>query len=1656
MESSFGTDLGDVLIHTDSQAAASAKALGANAYTSGRNIYFAAGKYAPENDNGKRLLAHELVHTIQQRANTPSIARQRASASDMIIDPDDALEQEADRVAEQVMLSAPVGKTGPGPIAPGFRHHSQGSRELVAQEITHVMQRDEGGSQARGLIQRQPAGDDKEGDDPLTQPDQPPDQNVAAPALFYGPEYEVDVPIDDPFLPGKKKEQQMFRLHLPIQQPPLQIQFWIVPIGKLRLPKADSSKTPPAKTPPAPVTGLPSPGAPPPAHPDIPPGSVVQTFDGARLTAVASTPDHVITAKYNKYATGAASTSALKLADGSVIIIDAGVNAKGLGTTMAALESLTLAKLETFIGDGVVRELLLSHGHGDHFSLAPAILRRFAVSFIRINSVMARWSGYKALRKKLVEEEQKRIKATEEALRTEIQAERAAWQTTKGAGYAPDAREVEWQKYVKEQVDKRMAEIPGGRGASERILIQSKKNVLDVALVDLATGQKRGTLPPGTDQRASPKFGAEDPYATIRETQKPIDSERLLDQRRKTKGSDIDPYASTYVITVHGGMSLLILPDLRANDMKAIMDNFAKIMGELKRPVQVWDATHHMQRGWYSGGVPASQMAKIVDFLYAFRAKQGTDVVIVSAQADLSKPGAKTLVDPANLWLLRSLGFEAYLATSGRDVRVLDITTSQGTKLTGIVGAKAPGEGPAELSVNRAKMALEKLAAERQTHRVALKEESDATKKSEINKRISEITTLEAEIKAAYEGCLQEIAENFRKPGGHTSQSLATPPQKDFPKQRALDQLLEKHNFDRPVTTDAHLTEMALVVLNQDPSGAAPEPGSPGARARELAGVRSRLYEIDARIKAGEVTPEIQAELITELVRYRTILNNELNPADPLQKPIEGVSRTLLTDDLKSIDAKIESLKQGEGKTEYSRKLGSGEVIEQHAFVVKPLKPPPSRALVATREAADVVGRGAGLVMVITTVTGEGELMKRWSEGGATNAEAAFGSTHNITAGVVGLRMLRGVKVHPGVFVVMAALEVGEAVFRHYDTEEQRDIAVGSAEASALVNLGCMALGTAIMRIPHPATVIAGLIITFLGPLIMRVFGIDEWIERRRSFNPPEVVEVLQKLRKLITSYRVVIGSMKLAKRAVDMADPTITDRAGAKAAAEQIVKDERGKAIGLELEILKEFEEAYKDAKTNYAGFKDLDTYRAQFYYLRQDAFPGVTGAFGIRPPDAVFKAIDAKMSLDAMSEADIDDMPQWSHLENELGELNELVELPRARLDHSKIRDKDKRVQAMIDNARYRLDPSGQGHERAQPLFSKGAPIRDYYERKLAGYEASLARARYHLVWHVVPMTGVEPDPREYTALRSSSPADTRLQLDWVMATLALSVRAYAFKVESTPGPTLEMAAALFTHSEAVERYRAFLNNTPNVATGLEWLETTEQIIDGYISQAKRMLPTVSEPQDEPAKDNRKRLSDLEQQLKAARSMRYFKRGLLYKSELDNIQREVWRQEVNQAQWLFTEKNRKAPGLTEEEELALTENRSDFNPDEKVIPPLVRRLSVVRSPTAVDARGNFANIFRLTGDVQVYTDITAVLPRPEPVSPTENALVGLVGPPPPGGSPMSGGLNLAIPLNDRAIAIFKGVRVYYVKTENLSPVPATALKKARAAQVLTPSTKP
>jgi hypothetical protein len=76
----FGADFSRVRVHADDQAAASADAANADAFTLGHDVFFAEGRYAPATQAGRVLLGHELAHVIQQERGGGAGAADDASA----------------------------------------------------------------------------------------------------------------------------------------------------------------------------------------------------------------------------------------------------------------------------------------------------------------------------------------------------------------------------------------------------------------------------------------------------------------------------------------------------------------------------------------------------------------------------------------------------------------------------------------------------------------------------------------------------------------------------------------------------------------------------------------------------------------------------------------------------------------------------------------------------------------------------------------------------------------------------------------------------------------------------------------------------------------------------------------------------------------------------------------------------------------------------------------------------------------------------------------------------------------------------------------------------------------------------------------------------------------------------------------------------------------------------------------------------------------------------------------------------------------------------------------------------------------------------------------------------------------------------------------
>ncbi|RCJ29429.1 hypothetical protein A6770_22115 [Nostoc minutum NIES-26] len=126
MESRFGHDFSRVRVHTDAKAADSAKAVNALAYTVGQNIVFDKGQYAPETITGKKLIAHELTHTVQQQgvnSTSQSIAG--------INQPGDAAEREADQVTERMIPGDFLSSTAN--VADGVLQRMASTRRLMIQ-----------------------------------------------------------------------------------------------------------------------------------------------------------------------------------------------------------------------------------------------------------------------------------------------------------------------------------------------------------------------------------------------------------------------------------------------------------------------------------------------------------------------------------------------------------------------------------------------------------------------------------------------------------------------------------------------------------------------------------------------------------------------------------------------------------------------------------------------------------------------------------------------------------------------------------------------------------------------------------------------------------------------------------------------------------------------------------------------------------------------------------------------------------------------------------------------------------------------------------------------------------------------------------------------------------------------------------------------------------------------------------------------------------------------------------------------------------------------------------------------------------------------------------------------------------------------------------
>ena len=141
LEPRFGHDFSQVRVHTDAKAAESARTVNALAYTVGQNIVFGAGKYATGTTAGRQLLAHELVHTIQQRNSGHFGTHQTIQLGSS----NDAYERSARLWADRVLDRAEALQNKDGRLESPTHDAAPDGSWLLAHDLTHVIQQTQHG-----------------------------------------------------------------------------------------------------------------------------------------------------------------------------------------------------------------------------------------------------------------------------------------------------------------------------------------------------------------------------------------------------------------------------------------------------------------------------------------------------------------------------------------------------------------------------------------------------------------------------------------------------------------------------------------------------------------------------------------------------------------------------------------------------------------------------------------------------------------------------------------------------------------------------------------------------------------------------------------------------------------------------------------------------------------------------------------------------------------------------------------------------------------------------------------------------------------------------------------------------------------------------------------------------------------------------------------------------------------------------------------------------------------------------------------------------------------------------------------------------------------------------------------------------------------------
>jgi hypothetical protein len=510
-----------------------------------------------------------------------------------------------------------------------------------------------------------------------------------------------------------------------------------------------------------------------------------------------------------------------------------------------------------------------------------------------------------------------------------------------------------------------------------------------------------------------------------------------------------------------------------------------------------------------------------------------------------------------------------------------------------------------------------------------------------------------------------------------------------------------------------------LAVLNE--IGDAAMRDSIAAKYRELA-------DITAQLEGDMVPAANRAEILLRATELRTQLQLALEHAGSTTT----ASRTPIHTEVARLTRVIERL-----GVDAARERVSGRSIEGH-----PTETQYIRFNEALGSGLHALGRGMGAVMVIHSIRELAVDTAHVAAGDMTLPESIFRLSHAAYGINLGVRMARTtmLQARSGVggvsnweFAIMAVLEVGAAASAHYTSAEERRAAIEGTAVHAAVDLLCMTVGQWVVEtsiaapIPPPLKLLGvglGLAIMFGGSRIIGALGLDEWLEHRLNWLPDSLEDVTNRIGAGLREYQIMIGAQQVAQRpgaeleALGVRYPWST-----LSRAESVVDEEAHSVRRLESEITGLFETAYREARSSFVGLQLLDHQATEFMRLRQAAFSGHADP-ARADLDERWRAIDASLDLSHETRQTIHDMPQWTYLDGKFRELDGY--LAEDTPETARVLDAIGKIQLLIGNARYRLDPTRGGQRdalRTRGLLEPGE-ARDEYIARLTDFEQRLTR--------------------------------------------------------------------------------------------------------------------------------------------------------------------------------------------------------------------------------------------------------------------------------------------------------------------------------------------